>query len=107
MLFCTVLSSIGNCNGTDVCQYGVCHADGWSCRVTGSYGVDPTERHDLGADDHNTLSADDIEQTPLYNWCLVFLACACLITAATVAVAIQRKQKKLGVCIKSIKDIDV
>ena len=69
--------------------------------MTGSYGVDPTGRHALGAD----VSADDIEQTPLHNWCLVFLACACLITAATIAVAMQRK--KLGVCIKSIKDIDV
>ena len=57
MLLSTVWSALENCNSTDVCQYGVCHADGWSCRVTGTYRVDQTEKHALNSDNHNTMLA--------------------------------------------------
>jgi cysteine-rich repeat protein len=80
----------GNCNSSDVCEFGVCHADGWSCSVAGSYGIYPTGRQSV-----DTVSAADIEQTPLYNWCLVVLACACFIAVATVAVAMRQKQKQI------------
>jgi hypothetical protein len=78
----------GNCNSSDVCEFGVCHADGWSCSVAGSYGIYPT-----GGQVVNTVSAADIEQTPLYNWCLVVLVCAFFIATVTVVVAMRQKQK--------------
>ena len=94
IFLCTLRTVVENCESTDVCEYGICHSDGWSCRVTGFYGVNQTA---ILVPNPYVYSQDvlayDNDQTPMHNWCLLFIALVCSVTAAVVTVAMQWKRK--------------
>ena len=84
---------LGMCNETDVCEYGICHAGGWSCSVIGSYSVSGSLS--VGDDESGeeeaptvTASADEMGQTQLQDWWLLSIAAASFVVATALAVVV-------------------
>ena len=72
-----------------MCEYSVCHADGWSCSVNGSYGVsDRNEeaKSDITKSSRTVAADDDAGQTRLNDWWLLLMVPALFLAALLSAV---------------------
>ena len=70
-----------------MCEYGVCHADEWSCSVSGSYGVsDGNEEEKSDITLKPVAADDDMVQTRLNDWWLLLMVPALFLAAFLSAV---------------------
>ena len=83
-----------NCDVDSLCEHGVCLAGGWSCSVTGSYGVHqnaPLHHSDTNTvRNHDTVlvsSTKEVKQSQSNDWyLLVVLTCFIIIVPVVIAI---------------------
>jgi hypothetical protein len=97
-----IFRTLGLCNETDVCEYGVCHADGWSCSVSGSYPVSQGRemKSDIISKSTPSVAANDVGQTRLDDWWRILMFSSLFVAAVSVAVLTgwQLKRKSWSAC---------